>query len=467
MRLAIAQIGTADEGGGAAAVAQGLMRGYAARGHRVWHLVGRQRSGNPNVILLPDDDRATFRATGYTALQSGLRRLAGRFPDRGFGLLSRSLRLATHPGALVSYWRGREDFDYPGTRRLFQHLGTVPDVVHGHNLQGGYFDLRELTSISARVLTVLTLHDMWLLTGHCAHALGCERWQSGCGRCPDLRLDPAVRRDATAENWQGKQTVYGRSRLHIATPSEWLRQQVAASMLRPLSMRVIPNGVDTEVFRPADRAAVRAALGLPADAFIVLLTTGSRGSMWKDDRTLRDVMNRLADRPGGPPVEWVAVGRESVAAVKSQAKIRSISYQHDPRDMARYYQAADLYLHATRADTFPLAVLEAMACGTPVVASRVGGIPEQIREVDVTEAGPAPGGGVGDATGVLVPLGDGAAMADAVQVLRARGDLRASLGANAVTRVARQFTLTQQVDAYLAWYRELLDQGSATEGARR
>lgn len=432
------------------------MRGYAARGHRVWHVVGRKRSDDPNVVVLPDDDRLPFRVSGYTALQTALRRLAGRFPDRGFGRVSRSLRLATHPRALASRLKGREDFDFPGTAGLFDHLGAVPDIVHGHNLHGGYFDLRALASIGARVPTILTLHDMWLLTGHCAHSLDCERWTTGCGRCPYLGLDPAVRRDATAENWRRKQAVYARSRLHIATPSLWLRDKVAASMLVPgiASMRVIPNGIDTTVFRPASRTRAREALGLPLDIFIVLLTTGSRGSMWKDDVTLRETIHRLRERPASFQTLFIAVGRASAVAGTGGATTRSIPFQHDPRTMAQYYQAADLYLHAARADTFPLAVLEAMACGTPVVATAVGGVPEQIKPLALEAVR---SGGIADATGVLVAPGDSARMADAVEALLASDGARARLAANGGADVAERFTVERQIEAYLSWYRELID----------
>lgn len=454
-RLAIAQIGTIDEGGGAAAVASGLMRGFASRGHRVWHLVGRKRTNDPNVMVLPDDDRPAFRFSGYTAVQTALHRLAGRHPDRGFGLIARSIRAAAHPQAITARLRGLEDFDFPATARLLDRLPVKPDIVHGHNLHGGYFDLRALASISARVPTVLTLHDMWMLTGHCAHSLDCSRWQTGCGMCPYLRLEPAVRRDATAENWRRKAAIYARSRLFVATPSAWLGDKLLSSMLAPAiaGARVIPNGVDTAVFRPANRAQVRRSLGLPPDTFIALVTTGSRGSMWKDDPTIRETIHRLAERPFTFQVLFIAVGRESAVARTGGAPTRSIPYQRDPAMMARYYQAADLYLHAARADTFPLAVLEALACGTPVVATAVGGIAEQI--TTVTPAA-VRRGAVGAATGVLVAPGDSAEMAEGVEAVLAHDDARGQLAANGVADVGARFTLDRQVEAYLDWYREII-----------
>ena len=108
--------------------------------------------------------------------------------------------------------------------------------------------------------TVLTLHDAWLLSGHCAHSFDCERWKTGCGECPDLTIEPAIRRDATADNWVRKRDIYARSRLYVATPSPWLMGRVEQSMLAPAveQARVIPNGVDLSVFRPADKRSIRA-----------------------------------------------------------------------------------------------------------------------------------------------------------------------------------------------------------------
>ncbi len=437
--LTIAQLGTSDEGGGAASVASALMRGYAERGHRVWHFVGRTRSDDPAIVPIDDDDRPLYRAAGYTAAQRAIRRLAARYPNRGFGLVSRALRYATHPRALAARWRGAEDFEFPATHRLLDRLETPADIVHLHNLHGGYFDLRALPGISRRAPTILTLHDMWLLTGHCAYSLGCERWRTGCGQCTDLRLAPSVRRDDTDANWQRKRDIYARSELRVASPSRWLQQQIASSSLGAVvrESRVIPNGVDTRVFRPGDRARARAAVGLPVDGPIVLLTTGSLGSMWKDDATLHRAAARLgAARPG---VRFVTDGRPSAVRHDAGLNTRVIPFQGNPRVMAEYYRAADLYWHAARADTHPLSVLEAMACGTPPVATAIGGIPEQV-SAD---------------TGVLVPASGWAGMADASADLLDDHGRRERLGRAAADHVARRFTIDRQVDAYLEWFAEL------------
>jgi glycosyltransferase involved in cell wall biosynthesis len=440
--LRILQVGTVETGGGAATVASGLRRGCRARGCQAWAAVGEKRSRDPDVFVIPDDDGALYRMTGYSAVQRRLRRMASRFPGTGWGWLSRSLRFATHPRALAYQCMGREDFEFPGTYSLLDLTPSRPDLVHCHNLHGGYFDLRALAWLSRQVPTVLTLHDGWTLSGHCAHSFDCERWKTGCGECPDLTIEPAIRRDATAENWARKRDIYAGSRLYIATPSRWLMQRVEQSMLAPAicEARVIPNGVDLSVFRPADKRAVRKALGIPPDATIVLLTSGGRGSTWRDHETLRAALGAIAARTSGRGVRFVVLGDAAASLEATAADVRFVGYQADQTKVAQYHQAADVYVHSARADTFPTVILEALACGTPVVATAVGGIPEQVTS----------------ATGVLVPAGDAHAMAEAVIALLTNNEARRLLGENAVKDARERFDLNQQVQGYLEWYGSII-----------
>jgi glycosyltransferase involved in cell wall biosynthesis len=175
--------------------------------------------------------------------------------------------------------------------------------------------------------------------------------------------------------------------------------------------------------------------------------------MWKDDQTLRAAMAQVRANTETAATLFVAVGRESAVAGTGQARTRSIPFQHDPRVMAQYYRAADLYLHAARADTFPLAVLESMGCGTPVIATGVGGIPEQIDSAAVETIR---ADAIGDATGVLIGKGDARRMAEAAIALLTHEAARSRMGANAAARTRAKFDVSVQVTAYLDWFQELV-----------
>ena len=255
--LRILQVSTVDVRGGAEQVALNLLAAYRARGHTSWLAVGERRNGHGDVQLLPNDAMRSPWARFWYEI-AARRRPAASHTAVGLARMAGAL---AEPDRRLAYYRGREDFNFPGTRQLLELSGERPQVVHAHNLHGGYFDLRQLPWLSREVPLILTLHDAWLLSGHCAHSLACERWRTGCGRCPDLTIYPAIRRDATAYNWRRKRAIFAHSRLFVATPSRWLMRKVDESILAPAvqEARVIPNGVDLSVFRPADRRRARAA----------------------------------------------------------------------------------------------------------------------------------------------------------------------------------------------------------------
>jgi glycosyltransferase involved in cell wall biosynthesis len=450
-KLHILQVNTNETSGGAQKVAHSLFHSYRACGHASWLAVSYKLSADPDVLPI----RHSTGQQGWSRLwwsahaRCQLWDLDGR--------LSRRVKLLAEPQALVDYFRGVENFHYPGTWHILGLPPHTPDVLHCHNLHGNYFDLRALPWLSQQVPTILTLHDAWLLSGHCAHSLDCDRWRIGCGECPDLTIYPAVRRDATAYNWQRKREIYQQSRLYVATPCRWLMQKVEASMLAPaiVEARVIPNGVDVNVFRPADRKRVRAFLGFPQDARILLFTAnGIRTNVWKDYRVLRGAIERVAASMDGRRLLFVALGDDGATERASEAEIRFVPYQTAPESVALYYQAADLYIHAARADTFPNTVLEALACGTPVVATAIGGIPEQVK-------GLATGDDClnkhrpDEATVFLTAPGSAEELGVRLQQLLGNDDLRLTMSNNAASDARMRFSLERQAHAYLDWYQEI------------
>jgi glycosyltransferase involved in cell wall biosynthesis len=275
---------------------------------------------------------------------------------------------------------------------------------------------------------------------------------TGCGACPDLTTYPAVSRDRTSANWTRKRSIYARSRLYVTAPSAWLMRRIEQSMLAPFVQRsrVIPNGVDVSVFRPAAKEDARRALGFETDVSMTLLVLGRRDVPWIDREMVGGVVGSIAARHSNRAIV-VVVGDAPVSAIPADACVRRVPYQFDPNVLAQYYRAADVYVHCARAATFPATILEAMACGTPVVAVAAGGIVEQVRS-------PSLGDADADAsTGLLVAEGDRDAMARAVSRVLDDCGLRARLGRNAIHDVRERFELGRQVDAYIDWYRTIIE----------
>lgn len=432
----ILQVNTHDSRGGAAKIARALFDAYRARGHDSWLVVRHKESLDPNVMTTPSQAQP--------------------------GIVGKIEWAVARTHAQLVRKLGHEDFNFPGTGALLRALPVTPDIAHLHNLHGPYFDLRSLPWLSRQVPVVMTLHDAWLLSGNCAHSFNCERWKIGCGNCPDITIPPAIQRDATAYNWRRKRAIYAQSRLYVATPSLWLLEKVRQSILTPAlaDARVIYNGVDLSIFKPGDKYAARRRLGIPTDVYVLLFTAnGIRTSLWKDYQTMRTAVGQVAQQLDSHKLWFIALGEEAPDERSGEALVRFMPHQADPNIVAQYYQAADIYLHAARVDTFPNTVLEALACGAPVIATAVGGIPEQIKPLysDVEQQTcPNCQTASEEATGILTPMGNAEAMTAAIVKLLANQELRDHLGANAAQDARRRFDLNLFVENYLAWYEEII-----------
>lgn len=418
--------------------------------------VGQQVGDDPGVIPIPKDNPGGVWGAVWLGLADMIAPARGKV--KGAGAVTGLLRHIGYLPFTLADRLGLEYFDFPGSRRILDISPIRPDIVQAHNLHGGYFDLRVLPELSARAPVVLTLHDAWLLSGHCAHSFDCERWRHGCGRCPDLTIPPAIRRDATAINWRRKQRIFHKSNVYVATPSRWLLDKVKQSLVAPAirESRVIPNGVDLSVFRPADRVAARRRLGLPEDELLLLFAAnGLRNNPWKDFATLRSAIQVLGSKMFPRRARLLALGGTGPEEAIGNVVLTYVPFETSQTRVAAYYQAADLYLHAAKADTFPNAVIEALACGTPVVATSVGGIPEQVRSFaapghDSRYAGPED-----VATGILTPPADPLALAMATSYLLEHDATRRQLAVNAVQDATHRFSIDRQADEYLAWFEEI------------
>jgi glycosyltransferase involved in cell wall biosynthesis len=216
------------------------------------------------------------------------------------------------------------------------------------------------------------------------------------------------------------------------------------------------NGL-LSLFQPADRGSARAELDLPQDRHL-LFTSANRilSNRFKDWATLRAAAAILAERLPEEPVTFVVLGERGAEERIGRVEIRFVPYEPDSALVALYYRAADIFLHAARSENFPTTVLEALACGTPVIATAVGGVPEQIRDLADPRVGEA-------ATGVLVPPRDAEAMAHWIKALLADPILRSRLGRNARQDAEARFSFDHMLAAYLRYYEDAIDRFSLFE----
>jgi glycosyltransferase involved in cell wall biosynthesis len=449
--LRILQVTSSVEGGGGEQIAMRLHRAFRRGGHRPMLFAGRGvLNGDEGLCAIPSRWEEIPRARQIHQIY---RRVLSFTRGRGESRLFPIFETVAFPRVTWDLWRGHEDYTQPGSRRLLELAPEPPDVVLLHNLHArwnrreGFFDLEFLPALSSSVPVILFPQDPWLLTGHCGHPINCPRWRIGCGKCPDLEIYPSIRRDATAWNFRRKRAIYAHSRLYLAAPSDWLLKMFEEANVPLAGARLIDNGVDTALFRPGDRRAARAALGLDPDRRVVMISGNFlRVNPWKGYSWVLETAERLGWSKGFPPVDFLCVGDEGETFVYGKARVVFAGHVKDATQMPVYYQAADVYFHPSRADTAPFSVLEAMAAGLPVVATNVGGIPVQVED---------------GRSGFLVPPGDTMAMAERLGKLISDPEGCEEMGSYARSRVLERFDFERQVGDFLDWMRLIVSVNQA------
>ncbi len=349
-------------------------------------------------------------------------------------------------GQRIAGWLGAPFTRYRSTQYILEwDVFKQADVVNLHNLHGDYFNYHLLPVFSRCKPIIWTLHDMWAMTGHCVYAYDCERWQAGCFDCPlfkgagrKLVEPPPTPRDWTRQVWNAKQKLYQKSRLYIVTPSQWLCGLAKKSILGgAASIQCIPNGVDLTVFRPIDPSLARQVLGISQDARVILFVAHGLGYKRKGFQYLLDALERI-EKPGTTML--LTVGTQGLdSAQLDRFTRRDMGTLADERLMSLIYNAADAFVFPTLADNQPLVLIEAMACGTPMVSFDVGGVSEMVRHME---------------TGYLARSQDAEDMARGIKLLMGDDGLRRRMRQRCQEIAKAEYALELQAQRYLALYEQ-------------
>ncbi|MGN8071370.1 glycosyltransferase [Mucilaginibacter sp. 22184] len=272
-------------------------------------------------------------------------------------------------------WFGRSVIRYSEVKNA--------DIIHLHWINHGFLDPKHIAQIAKLNKPVVwTFHDSNAFTGGCHVRYACDHYMRECGNCPLLIHEGD--HDISHKIWQQKRKAYDVLDFAVAAPSSWMQASVKnSSLMLEKAVNHIPNTLETDIFKPADKRRAKQKAGLPTDKFIFLSGfMPSRKDLHKGTQYLLDSLELLKQRLGvdANQVELVIFGNRGTEGVPDfPFKTSFLGTINNDELLAQCYAAADAFLIPSLEDNLPYTVMESLSCGTPVIAFTTGGIPDMVQ----------------------------------------------------------------------------------------
>ncbi|MFW5982921.1 MAG: glycosyltransferase [bacterium] len=325
------------------------------------------------------------------------------------------------------------------TKKLVQQIEKInPDIIHLHNIHGYYLNIKVLFRFlkQSKIPVVWTIHDCWPITGHCVYFdyVGCEKWKSACSHCPQKTTYPASYFiDRSRKNFKLKKELFSTlPDLTLVPVSNWLANILKESFLKNTPVKVIHNGINTQIFQPASNRTIQAKYNVNGK-FIIL----GVASVWSPRKGLNDFIELSKKLDSGYQIILIGLSRKQIKTLPNN--IIGIARTENVNELVQYYSMADVVLNISYEETFGMTTVEGFACGTPGIVYNATASPEL----------------VDDSTGLIVEPRNLNGLVSAIELIKRKG--KESYSDACVSRVRFHYKKKDRYQEYLDLYKSILE----------
>lgn len=311
------------------------------------------------------------------------------------------------------------------------------DVIHLHWINQGMLSLNGICKILRSGKPVVwTMHDIWPATGICHLTLGCHYFVNRCANCKYLPGGGGSN-DLASRIWQKKQQMQVDENIYYVACSRWLESEAKTSaLLKGQKITSIPNPIDTHIYKKGNKEEARQRLGLPLDKKLILFASQRVTNENKGMSYLVEACKSL----GGQYEVMILGGHAEEVVEQLPMKAYPLGYVNEEQRIVDVYNAADVFVLPSLSENLPNTIMEAMACGVPCVAFKVGGIPEEIDHLK---------------NGYVAAYRDAADLAKGIQWVLQEADYEA-LSQQAVHKVTQCYSQQSVALKYLDVYQQAM-----------
>lgn len=254
-----------------------------------------------------------------------------------------------------------------------------PDVVHLHCINGYFVNIYRLITWlkKKKIKTIITLHAEFMHTGNCGYAYECDKWKTGCGKCPRNKSEiGSYLIDSTHYSWlKMKKAFAGFEKLYILSVSPWLMNRAKESpILSNANHSFVLNGVETKIFKTYNDDLFQSKKSQSGEKIIFHATPNFNADPSHNKGGY--YVLKMAKELENENINFVVAG-DYAQGLEVPSNVKLLGKITNQISLAQHYAMADVTLLTSKRETFSMVTAESLSCGTPVVGFNAGA-PEEI-----------------------------------------------------------------------------------------